>query len=131
MPVEYDPSSFPKKAGVYLFKTEQGRVLYVGKATRINERVRSYFSSNPDRKIEYIITTSPKEALILERQLIKEHKPRFNSRLKDDKSYPYIILTDEEFPRIMYTRHPPKNAKRWGPFPNAGAAKQVMQLQLK
>ena len=105
MPVEYDPSSFPKKAGVYLFKTEQGRVLYVGKATRINERVRSYFSSNPDRKmitelvsrsdkIEYIITTSPKEALILERQLIKEHKPRFNSRLKDDKSYPYIILTD-------------------------------------
>ena len=73
---------FQKKAGVYLFKTEQGRVLYVGKATRINERVRSYFASNPDRKmitelvsradkIEYIITTSPKEALILERQLIK------------------------------------------------------------
>ena len=92
MPVVYDAKSFPKKAGVYLFKTEQGRVLYVGKATRINDRVRSYFSSNPDRKmitelvsksdkIEYIITTSPKEALILERQLIKEHKPRFNSRL--------------------------------------------------
>ena len=138
----YDAKSFPKKAGVYLFKTEQGRVLYVGKATRINERVRSYFSSNPDRKmitelvaksdkIEYIITTSPKEALILERQLIKEHKPRFNSRLKDDKSYPYIILTDEEFPRIMYTRHPPKSIQKWGPFPNANAAKQVMQLLRK
>tara|TARA_B100000900_G_scaffold74121_2_gene59060 strand:- start:8471 stop:10198 length:1728 start_codon:yes stop_codon:yes gene_type:complete len=142
MPVVYDAKSFPKKAGVYLFKTEQGRVLYVGKATRINERVRSYFSSNPDRKmitelvaksdkIEYIITTSPKEALILERQLIKEHKPRFNSRLKDDKSYPYIILTDEEFPRIMYTRHPPKSIQKWGPFPNANAAKQVMQLLRK
>jgi len=140
--VVYDAKSFPKKAGVYLFKTEQGRVLYVGKATRINERVRSYFSSNPDRKmitelvaksdkIEYIITTSPKEALILERQLIKEHKPRFNSRLKDDKSYPYIILTDEEFPRIMYTRHPPKSIQKWGPFPNANAAKQVMQLLRK
>jgi len=142
MPVNYEPSSFPKKAGVYLFKTEQGRVLYVGKATRINERVRSYFVSNPDRKmisklvsradqIECIVTRSPKEALILERQLIKEHKPRFNSRLKDDKSYPYIILTNEEFPRIMYTRHPPKDAKRWGPFPHAGAAKQVMQLLRK
>ena len=82
MPVEYESSSFPKKAGVYLFKTNQGRVLYVGKATRINERVRSYFATNPDRKmiselvsradnIEYIITTSPKEALILERQLIR------------------------------------------------------------
>ena len=142
MPVVYDAKSFPKKAGVYLFKTEQGRVLYVGKATRINERVRSYFSSNPDRKmitelvsksdeIEYIVTTSPKEALILERQLIKEHKPRFNSRLKDDKSYPYIILTDEEYPRIMYTRHPPKSIQKWGPFPNANAAKQVMQLLRK
>ena len=142
MPVMYDAKSFPKKAGVYLFKTEQGRVLYVGKATRINERVRSYFSSNPDRKmiielvaksdeIEYIVTTSPKEALILERQLIKEHKPRFNSRLKDDKSYPYIILTDEEYPRIMYTRHPPKSIHKWGPFPNANAAKQVMQLLRK
>jgi len=142
MPVVYDAKSFPKKAGVYLFKTEKGRVLYVGKATRINERVRSYFSSNPDRKmitelvaksdeIEYIITTSPKEALILERQLIKEHKPRFNSRLKDDKSYPYIILTDEEYPRIMYTRHPPKSIEKWGPFPNANAAKQVMQLLRK
>ena len=82
-------------------------------------------------EIEYIITTSPKEALILERQLIKEHKPRFNSRLKDDKSYPYIILTDEEYPRIMYTRHPPKSIEKWGPFPNANAAKQVMQLLRK
>ena len=78
--------------------------------------------------VECIVTTTPQEALILERQLIREHKPRFNSMLKDDKSYPYLVLTNEEFPRIMYTRHPPKKAHRWGPFPNAGAAKQVMQL---
>ena len=142
MPVDYASQSFPKKAGVYLFKTKQGRVLYVGKATRLNERVRSYFSSNPDRKmitelvsksdsIECIVTTSPKEALILERQMIREHKPRYNSRLKDDKSYPYLVLTNEEHPRIMYTRRPPKDCHMWGPFPNAGAAKQVMQLLRK
>lgn len=114
-------------------------MLYVGKATRLNERIRSYFASNPDRQmipelvsrsddVECIVTTTPQEALILERQLIREHKPRFNSMLKDDKSYPYLVLTAEEYPRIMYTRHPPKKSHRWGPFPNAGAAKQVMQL---
>ena len=105
---------------MYLFKTAEGRVLYIGKATRLNERIRSYFATNPDRQmipelvaraddVECIVTTTPQEALILERQLIREHKPRFNSMLKDDKSYPYLVLTQEEFPRIMYTRHPPKS----------------------
>ena len=103
----------PASPGVYLFKTDEGRVLYVGKATRLNERIRSYFATNPDRQmipeliaraddVECIVTTTPQEALILERQLIREHKPRFNSMLKDDKSYPYLVLTNEEFPRIMY-----------------------------
>ena len=139
MAVDAASIDLPASPGVYLFKTGEGRVLYVGKATRLNERVRSYFAANPDRQmipeliaraddVECIVTTTPQEALILERQLIREHKPRFNSMLKDDKSYPYLVLTNEEFPRIMYTRHPPKNAHRWGPFPNAGAAKQVMQL---
>ena len=139
MPVRLESVDLPKKPGVYLFKSKQGRVLYVGKATKLNERIRSYFSSNPDRAmipelvqrsddIECIITATPHEALILERQLIREHKPRYNSMLKDDKSYPFLALTKEEFPRILYTRHPPKNSWRWGPFPNAGAAKQVVQL---
>ena len=139
MPVDAASIDLPASPGVYLFKTNEGRVLYVGKATRLNERIRSYFASNPDRQmipelvsrsddVECIVTTTPQEALILERQLIREHKPRFNSMLKDDKSYPYLVLTAEEYPRIMYTRHPPKKAHRWGPFPNAGAAKQVMQL---
>ena len=103
-------------------------MLYVGKAARLNERIRSYFAANPDRQmipeliaraddVECIVTTTPQEALILERQLIREHKPRFNSMLKDDKSYPYLVLTNEEFPRIMYTHHPPKDAHRWEPFP--------------
>ncbi|MGB1954183.1 MAG: excinuclease ABC subunit UvrC [Candidatus Poseidoniaceae archaeon] len=139
MPVDAASIDLPASPGVYLFKTNEGRVLYVGKATRLNERIRSYFASNPDRQmipelvsrsddVECIVTTTPQEALILERQLIREHKPRFNSMLKDDKSYPYLVLTAEEYPRIMYTRHPPKKSHRWGPFPNAGAAKQVMQL---
>jgi len=125
--------------GVYLFKTSNGRVLYVGKATRLSDRIRSYFASTPDRAmipelvaraddVECIVTPSPSEALVLERQLIREHKPRFNSLLKDDKSFPYLVLTGEALPRIMYTRHPPKGSSKWGPFPNAGAAKQVMQL---
>lgn len=139
MPVDLASADLPKEAGVYLFKTNEGRVLYVGKATRLNERIRSYFASNPDRvmipelvrradEIECIVTQTPQAALVLERQLIREHMPRFNSMLKDGKSFPYLVLTNHEYPRIMYTRHPPKSSKQWGPFPNAGAAKQVMQL---
>ena len=139
MPVTLDKVDLPAKPGVYLFRNSEQRVLYVGKATMLSQRIRSYFSSNPDRAmipelvknsddIECIVTNSPQEALILERQLIRQHRPRYNSMLKDDKSYPFLALTKEEFPRILYTRHPPKNSWRWGPFPNAGAAKQVVQL---
>ena len=139
MPVTLDKVDLPAKPGVYLFRNSEQRVLYVGKATLLSQRIRSYFSSNPDRAmipelvknsddIECIVTNSPQEALILERQLIRQHRPRYNSMLKDDKSYPFLALTKEEFPRILYTRHPPKNSWRWGPFPNAGAAKQVVQL---
>ncbi|MEE2759753.1 MAG: UvrB/UvrC motif-containing protein, partial [Candidatus Thermoplasmatota archaeon] len=139
MPV--DPSSLhlPTQPGVYLFKTTAGRVLYIGKATHLKDRVRSYFAKNPDRamiptlvtkadQVDCIVTGTPGEALILERQLIREHKPRYNSLLKDDKSYPFIALSTHEYPRILYTRHPPKDAKRWGPFPDAKAAKTVIKL---
>ncbi len=139
MPVDPDSVDLPPNPGVYLFKTNAGRVLYVGKATVLSQRIRSYFSSNPDRAmipelvrradgIECIVTNSPQEALVLERQLIRQHRPRYNSMLKDDKSFPFLALTKEEFPKIMYTRNPPEDAWRWGPFPNAGAAKQVVQL---
>ena len=139
MPVTLSSVDFPKKPGVYFFKSEKGKVLYVGKATRLNERIRSYFAANPDRQmipelvrrsdaVECMVTPSPEEALILERELIRQHKPRYNSMLKDDKSFPFLVMTNEEYPRIMYTRHPPKGSMRWGPFANLGAAKQVMQL---
>jgi excinuclease ABC subunit C len=136
-----DPKSLhlPSKPGVYLFRTDEGRVLYVGKATNLRDRVRSYFAKNPDRvmipaliknseDVECIITNSSNDALILERQLIREHKPRYNSLLKDDKSYPFIALSSDESPKILYTRHPPRGAKRWGPFPDAKAAKYVIKL---
>jgi excinuclease ABC subunit C len=101
--------------------------------------VRSYFAAKQERDkipklvaesddVEYIVTQTPSEALILERQLIRKHKPRYNSMLMDDKSYPFIALTAHEHPRVMYTRHPPTDAQRWGPFPDAGAAKQVIRL---
>ena len=139
MAVEKGSLDLPRKPGVYLFRNNDGRVMYVGKATEIRSRVASYFSGSDGRvmvprlieqadEVDYIVTKSPSEALTLERHLIKEHKPKFNSRLKDDKSYPYISLTREEFPRIMYTRHPPEGARSWGPFTNAGAAKRIIQL---
>ena len=97
MPVRLASVSLPKKPGVYLFKNNRGRVLYVGKATKLNERIRSYFSNNPDRAmipelverltILNVLLRFPHEALILERQLIREHKPCYNSMLKDDKSF--------------------------------------------
>ena len=106
MPVDLASANLPSEPGVYLFKTSQGRVLYVGKATRLNERIRSYFASNPDRvmipelveradDIECIVTQTPQAALVLERQLIREHMPRFNSMLKDGKSFPYLAMTNE------------------------------------
>ena len=139
MPVDPKTLHLPSQPGVYLFKTDGGRVLYVGKATNLQDRVRSYFAKNPDRamiptliaksdNVECIVTGTPNEALILERQLIREHKPRYNSLLKDDKSYPFIALSAHEYPRILYTRNPPEGAKCWGPFSDAKAAKQVIKL---
>ncbi len=139
MPVDPKTLHLPTQPGVYLFKTEQGRVLYVGKATHLKDRVRAYFAKKPDREmipilvakadlVDCIVTSTPGEALILERQLVREHKPRYNSLLKDDKSYPFIAISTHEFPQILYTRHPPKDAKRWGPFPDAKAAKMVIKL---
>ena len=139
MSVDASKLHLPSKPGVYLFKRDDGRVLYVGKATVLKERVKSYFSTNPDRNmipkmveeadnVDCIVTPNPREALTLERELIRSHKPKYNSLMTDDKSYPFIAITDEDVPRIIYTRHPPENARLWGPFPDAGAAKQVIQL---
>ena len=107
MTLEGSQTDLPGRPGVYLFKQKNERVLYVGKANNLKERVKSYFSKKPDRdmiprlvtnaeKIDFIVTQNPNEALVLERELIRKHKPKYNSRLKDDKSYPFISLTNEE-----------------------------------
>ena len=111
MPMAVNPASLdlPRKPGVYLFKGGDGGVNYVGKATNLRSRVGSYFGSSDNREmvpklisksddIEIIVTQNPSEALILERQLIKKYKPKYNSLLKDDKSFPYICITDEKYP---------------------------------
>ena len=106
----------PSEPGVYLMKNAETQVIYVGKAISLKDRVRSYFqtSRHPDLKtqqlvrdivdFEYIVTSSEKEALILEDTLIKRHQPRYNIRLKDDKRYPYIKFTNESYPRLEFTR---------------------------
>lgn len=139
MAVDPTKLDLPKSSGVYIFKAVDEEVLYVGKATNIKQRVRSYFSPNPDRAmiptlvsksndVDFIVTSGPREALVLEKQLIQKHKPKYNSAFKDDKSYPFIAITDHKLPRILYTRRPPKGSKVWGPFPDAGAAKGVIKL---
>jgi excinuclease ABC subunit C len=139
MGIDHSNLELPREPGVYLFKRSDDRVLYVGKATDLRSRVRSYFAQNPDRemvprlvkeadKVDFIVTQSPSEALVLERELIRSNQPRYNSMLKDGKSFPFIAMTSHEKPRIMYTRHPPKDARIWGPFPDAGAAKLVVKL---
>lgn len=129
----------PDKPGCYLMKNRDGTIIYVGKAKVLKNRVRSYFSGSHDGKtqrlvseicdFEYIVTGSNIEALILECNLIKQHHPRYNVLLKDDKSFPYIKITHEAHPRLEVTRKVLKDkAKYFGPYPNAFAAQQTKKL---
>ncbi len=122
----------PKNSGVYLWNDKEGVILYVGKAKNLKNRLSSYFSGKKDIKtrtliarafsIEYITTANEYEALILENNLIKEHSPRYNINLKDDKSYPVVRITNEDFPRIIKTRKIIQDGSAYfGPFPNGGA----------
>ena len=135
----------PTKPGVYLMRDEIGAVLYVGKAAGLRSRVSSYFapSASHPRKIanmvgrvadfEYIVTESEQEALILECNLIKEHQPPYNARLKDDKSYPFIkIDVSEDFPQVYITRRVNKDgSKYFGPFASAGSVRRTLGLLKK
>lgn len=137
--------NLPDKPGVYLMKDENDHVIYVGKAKILKNRVRQYFhqSANHTNKIkrmvyqirsfEYIVTDSELEALILECNLIKKYYPKYNTMLKDDKTYPYIKVTvGEAYPRIIYTRDIKKDkAKYYGPYVNAYAAKEIIDLVRK
>nr|WP_245746352.1 excinuclease ABC subunit UvrC [Evansella caseinilytica] len=120
-------------------KNKHGTIIYVGKAKLLRNRVRSYFSGTHDKKtqmlvseirdIEYIVTSSDIEALLLEQNLIKKYEPRYNVMLKDDKSYPYLKLTKEEHPRLITTRKVKKDGgKYFGPYPNVHAANETKKL---
>lgn len=129
----------PDLPGCYLMKNREGTIIYVGKAKILKNRVRSYFTGSHDgktqrlvsviRDFEYIVTGSNMEALILECNLIKTHHPKYNVLLKDDKTFPYIKITNERHPRLEVTRRVLKDkAKYFGPYPNAYAAQQTKKL---
>jgi excinuclease ABC subunit C len=129
----------PDKPGVYLMKNEDGKVIYVGKAKVLKNRVRSYFNGAHTGKtqllvqniadFEYIVTNTEVEALVLEGTLIKKHRPVYNIIWKDDKAYPYIKITGDEHPRLEITRRVEKDKGRYfGPYPNASAATETKKL---
>lgn len=134
-------ASIPDEPGVYLMLDSTGTVIYIGKALSLKKRVSSYFSNkDQDPKttllvrlidsIDFIVTDNEIEALILENSLIKKHKPRFNVRLKDDKSYPYIGVTfEEKYPRVIYTRNIRRGRNRYfGPYTDAASAKMIVAM---
>lgn len=137
--------SLPEQPGVYLMKDAEGKVIYVGKAVILKNRVRSYFQNSAGHSpkvramvakiadLEYILTDSEVEALILECNLIKKHHPNYNIMLRDDKQYPYLKVTiNEEFPRVMITRNVRRDqAKYYGPFTSSGAVQETLKLLKK
>ena len=134
--------TIPTKPGVYLMKDEQGRVIYVGKSVNLRHRVRSYFQASASHSLklhrlvyriadfDFIVTDSEIEALILECNLIKEHRPKYNIRLKDDKRYPYIKITwQEDYPRVIVTRRMERDGARYfGPFTAVWAVHQTLDM---
>ena len=129
----------PDKPGCYLMKNKKGEVIYVGKSKLLKNRVRSYFTSANDLKtqrlvneiedFEYIVTSSEMEALILEMNLIKKYDPKYNVMLKDDKSYPFLKITNEEHPRLIVTRKVKKDkGKYFGPYTNVYSARETKKL---
>ena len=130
----------PDNPGCYLYKDNIGEIIYVGKAKNLKNRVKSYFTGTHNKKtqtlvskiedLEYIIVNSEKEALLLENNLIKKYRPYFNIRLKDDKSYPYLMVTKEEHPRLLMTRKYKKSNKNiyFGPYVDIKSAMEVKKI---
>ncbi len=143
--IEEELKKLPAKPGVYLMHDEKDEIIYVGKAISLKNRVRQYFQSSRNkgvkieqmvthiRRFEYIVTDSELEALVLECNLIKEHRPKYNTMLMDDKTYPFIKVTVQEpFPRIMMVRRQAKDkAKYFGPFTSSQAVKDIIDMVRK
>ena len=140
--IEEELKKLPSKPGVYLMHDDKDAIIYVGKAISLKNRVRQYFQSSRNKgvkieqmvthiaRFEYIITDSELEALVLECNLIKEHRPKYNTMLMDDKTYPFIKVTvQEDFPRVLFARQMYKDkAKYYGPYTSAGAVKDTIDL---
>ena len=143
--IEEELKKLPGKPGVYIMHGEKDEIIYVGKAISLKNRVRQYFQSSRSKgakieqmvthitRFEYIITDSELEALVLECNLIKEHRPKYNTMLKDDKSYPFIKVTvNEPYPRVLFARRMKKDKARYfGPYTSGGAVKDVIELVRK
>ena len=140
--IEEELKKLPAQPGVYLMHDKRDEIIYVGKAISLKNRVRQYFQSSRNKtakieqmvsriaRFEYIVTDSELEALVLECNLIKEHRPRYNTMLKDDKAYPYIKVTvTEDFPRVLFARTMKKDKNKYfGPYTSAGAVKDTIDL---
>lgn len=141
-PIEEQLKRVPAKPGVYLFRDAESRVLYIGKAKSLRPRVRSYFQKTPDTRaqiqalprrvadIEVIVTGTEAEALHVEQNLVKRHRPPFNIRLRDDKSFPYIAVTlEDEYPRVMFTRERHRRGVAYfGPYANAKKVRETLDV---
>ena len=143
--IQEELKKLPHSPGVYIMHDNQDTIIYVGKAIDLHNRVRSYFRKIVGRgpqidkmvsliaRFEYIVTDSELEALVLENNLIKEHSPKYNTMLKDDKTYPYIKVTvGEDYPRVMLSRQMKKDHYRYfGPYTNVTAVKDTIELIYK
>ena len=140
--IQEELKKLPAKPGVYIMHDDRDAIIYVGKAISLKNRVRQYFQSSRNKgvkieqmvtriaRFEYIVTDSELEALVLECNLIKEHRPKYNTMLKDDKTYPFIKVTvSEEYPRVLFSRTMKKDKdKYYGPYTSAGAVKDIIDL---
>jgi len=143
--IEEELAKLPAKPGVYIMHDDRDEIIYVGKARILRNRVRQYFQSSRNKSLkiqqmvthiarfEYIVTDNELEALILECNLIKENRPRYNTLLKDDKAYPYIRVTvEEDYPRVLFSRNASRGKSRYfGPFSSAGSVKETIELVRK
>ena len=132
--------TIPENPGVYQHLDEQGNVIYVGKARNLQRRVSSYFSHYDDKSakikmlvrhiydIRVTVVATEVDALLLENNLIKRYQPRYNSMLKDDKSYPYLCITDEEYPRLLFTRNRQLKGQYFGPYPNQRIMRELQDI---
>jgi len=138
----FDVNHLPNNPGCYLFKNEKDKIIYIGKAKNLKKRIKSYFQKNEQdiktqamishvKSVDFVVTDTEIESLILENTLIKKHQPRYNIRLKDAKSHSYILLTNEEYPRILIDRRKTGNGKFYGPFISANERDYILNFLRK